>query len=75
MTDRATVINETEYLDAREQGTGWCLCCYAFTRPETEPDAMGYDCPECGENEVYGAEEALIMGCFEFGGDREEAKH
>jgi hypothetical protein len=28
----------------------------------TEPDAEGYDCPQCGNYTVMGAEQALLTG-------------
>jgi len=61
-------ITEQEYLEAVRNMEGYCTACEAFTREMCEPDAREYDCPDCGENTVYGAEEALIMGLFEFVG-------
>ena len=52
----------SEFGLAQEMYLGWCTTCEAFTRDSTEPDACEYDCPECGENTVYGAEEALLEG-------------
>jgi predicted RNA-binding Zn-ribbon protein involved in translation (DUF1610 family) len=51
-----------EIQQASDEYRGWCTTCKDFTRDSTEPDACEYDCPECGENTVYGAEEALLMG-------------
>ena len=49
-------------MDAVEQddNMGFCLACgeEAFG---VEPDARGYECESCGEHQVYGAEELLIM--------------
>lgn len=59
-------IEESEYKNASENYVGWCTKCNAFTRDETEPDADNYDCPECGENTVVGADNALIMELFDF---------
>ena len=39
---------------------GICLAC-GYEQEGCEPDARGYDCEECGEPEVYGAEEILMM--------------
>lgn len=39
---------------------GVCFAC--GTEAEgVEPDARKYRCGQCGENDVYGAEEALLM--------------
>jgi len=55
-------ITEYEYLEATNSYLGWCTTCEEFTRDCCEPDAHQYDCPECRENHVYGAEEALLQG-------------
>lgn len=39
---------------------GFCIACGADA-DGCEPDAREYECEECGENKVYGAEE-LLMG-------------
>ncbi len=49
-----------EYQLAVADDMGWCIDCQEFTRDMCEPDACEYDCPECGQNTVYGAEEALL---------------
>lgn len=51
-----------EYQGACDDYMGWCVFCCEFTRPQTEPDAEGYDCPECGLNSVMGAEQAVLLG-------------
>ena len=43
-----------EYQAACDDYMGWCPFCCEFTRDCTEPDAEGYDCPECGQNTVMG---------------------
>ena len=50
-----------EIVEASQDSMGWCTNCEFFTRDCTEPDAHDYDCPECGENSVVGAEELLFM--------------
>lgn len=60
-------ISMSDYEEATEAYMGWCPVCAAFTRECTEPDAEGYDCPECEEHKVIGAENAMIMGAFEIG--------
>ena len=53
-------FNEEEYLDAREFYGGYCTECAEWTRDCTEPDAENYDCPECEQNTVIGAEMYLL---------------
>jgi len=68
----ATKVAESDYLDATDSYTGWCTNCKEFTRDCTEPDAEGYGCPECEQNTVIGAENALIAGLISLVGDEEE---
>ena len=44
----------------RDENEGFCVACGAV-RDGCEPDARQYQCEACGEFEVYGAEELLIM--------------
>ena len=60
-------IDPTELLEAVEaqmfgdENPGFCTKCY--NRQEgCEPDARNYECESCGEKEVYGAQELLMMG-------------
>ena len=47
----------------RENYDGYCTSCQSFTvECGVEPDAEGYECPECGGHTVIGAEQALLMG-------------
>lgn len=50
--------------EAIESNQGWCTSCKAFTNYGVEPDAAQYECEDCGQRTVYGAEEALLMGAF-----------
>jgi len=43
-----------------DYGVGFCLSCGA-DRMGCEPDACNYPCEECGEDQVFGAEELIIM--------------
>ena len=40
---------------------GFCVECGA-ERDCCDPDARNYDCEDCGENAVFGAEELIVMG-------------
>ena len=44
-----------------EAMVGFCVSCGA-ERECCEPDAREYECEECGQNSVYGAEELVVMG-------------
>ena len=59
-------ISEEEYSDHVENYDGVCLSCHEFTCGGVEPDAEGYKCDACGERNVVGTENALIMGEIEF---------
>jgi hypothetical protein len=67
-------MTEQDYLDAVESNTGYCITCKEFTRECTEPDAEGYDCPECGKNTVMGAEQALVCDLLTFSEESEESE-
>jgi len=43
-----------------DDNLGFCLACGAEAYG-VEPDARKYECEECGERRVYGAEELLMM--------------
>lgn len=47
-----------KHCDAQD---GYCLACRRWVLGGVEPDARQYECPACGEREVYGAEELLMM--------------
>lgn len=47
--------------EAMGEYIGFCTNCGA-ERECCEPDARNYSCEECGQNEVFGAEELCIMG-------------
>ena len=47
--------------EASGMQAGYCLACGAMQEC-CEPDARKYRCDNCQKNEVYGAEELLLMG-------------
>jgi hypothetical protein len=59
-------MNRTELLTIaleiceRDENQGICLACGEI-QDCVEPDARKYECETCGEEKVYGAEEALLM--------------
>jgi len=70
---QSVVISEDRYREASDGYEGWCDVCGDFTRDCTEGDAEKYPCPQCETaDSVCGAEQALIMGKFTFGGDDAE---
>lgn len=59
------ILREAEYADLAREDAGVCLNCRMFTGP-VEPDAEHYHCDACGLMEVFGIEQALIMGLVDF---------
>ncbi|MFA5758678.1 MAG: hypothetical protein WC942_04875 [Clostridia bacterium] len=51
-------------MDVVDDNIGFCLNCGA-EHDCVEPDARKYECEECGERQVYGAQEILLMGYYE----------
>lgn len=43
-----------------DDNLGFCLACGAQA-DGVEPDARNYECDTCGEEQVFGAEELLMM--------------
>ena len=60
---RKSKIDPDAILAAVEQDdmTGFCIACGEESGP-VEPDAEKYECEYCGEREVYGAEQLLLLG-------------
>ena len=62
-----TRITESQYIEACEENAGFCTTCRDIVFDVfCEPDAKGYECPECGEHAVTGMEQALIEGLVTF---------
>jgi Zn finger protein HypA/HybF involved in hydrogenase expression len=57
-------VSMDEIEEAIEEYRGWCTVCQDFTSDGVEPDAEKYECEECGQRTVYGAENAVLMGAF-----------
>lgn len=55
-------VSIEEYQEASDSYLGYCYDCKDFTRDCTEPDATGYDCPECSGTNVVGADILLLDG-------------
>jgi predicted RNA-binding Zn-ribbon protein involved in translation (DUF1610 family) len=55
-------LTEDMIIDAvsEDSNTGFCLACGAED-DGVEPDAERYECPECGAEMVFGAEQILLM--------------
>ena len=61
-TKKATPVSIEEYEEAYGSDLGFCTACEGFTRDMTEPDATDYDCPDCEQATVIGAELAVVTG-------------
>ena len=57
-------IDADELMEAivNDEMAGFCLDCGERTSSLVEPDARNYTCDGCGQPQVFGAEELLIMG-------------
>ena len=51
----------TQIEEASDQQCGFCLSCGSM-QENCEPDARKYRCDDCRQNQVYGAEELVLMG-------------
>jgi predicted RNA-binding Zn-ribbon protein involved in translation (DUF1610 family) len=54
------VIDAAQRREMTLDNPGFCLAC-GDEAMECEPDARAYKCEACGEHQVYGAEEVLLM--------------
>lgn len=53
-------IELVEEMQTNCYSTGLCHAC-GSEQVGCEPDARNYECENCGESQVFGAEETLIM--------------
>ena len=56
--DRVAEAVEAQMLTL--ENPGFCIACGA-DHDECEPDARNYECYECGEKQVFGAAEVLVV--------------
>ena len=54
-------ITIEQFEEAQENQSGFCIAC-GEEADGVEPDAHEYTCDHCNTNNVYGAEELLLMG-------------
>jgi hypothetical protein len=54
------VLEANQRYDTTLDNPGFCIACGADA-DGCEPDARRYECEECGERKVYGAQELLLM--------------
>lgn len=56
-------IEEVEAIMLGCNSAGYCETCVEVDEHAgCEPDAVGYKCPECGEDTLHGFEHAFISG-------------
>ena len=59
---KSLAVSTDYFQDMCDSLYGYCTTCGDFTRDSTESDAQDYDCPQCGENTVMGADNAMLEG-------------
>ena len=59
-------LTESEFRSHCNDYDGFCTTCDAVTQwGDTEPDTRARKCEECGENTVFGVEEAAMRELIE----------
>jgi hypothetical protein len=56
-------LEQLEEALLNDSSTGFCLSC-GNEAYGVEPDAREYECMKCGQYDLFGAEEILIMGDY-----------
>lgn len=62
MNEKIWSVSMADFDPLGNEDNGICLACGAVRYGNTEPDAEKYPCDDCEQNEVYGMQQALIMG-------------
>lgn len=57
-------LSSEEFVEVAEADEGFCVVC-GETASGVEPDACSYICENCGQPDVYGYEELMLMGDVE----------
>ena len=68
-------ITASEYSKFRGDYIGFCIACDCFTNDGVEPDATEYECENCGEHAVCGAEHALLEGLIDISSGDEKDEY
>lgn len=55
-------MTKDQFQECRDSYYGYCGTCGASQMGSVEPDAEGYDCEACGEPDLMGYEQALLLG-------------
>ena len=59
-------MTEAQFHKHCDEMNGYCETCDDVTKyGGTEPDAEGYECPDCDQDSVCGVEQANIAGLLE----------
>lgn len=61
-------LKKFSYATIMDGCKGICLACGAVKHKGVEPDARNYECPKCKKMQVFGLEEALMMGRIDVSG-------
>jgi Zn finger protein HypA/HybF involved in hydrogenase expression len=54
-------MTSEQFEEHQENNAGYCKKCDAITSEDVEPDAEGYECPDCGNMTVMGIDSALTL--------------
>ena len=60
VTKREELLGDALRAVENDDLVGFCTKCGA-EKQNVEPDAQEYECDDCGERSVYGAQEILLM--------------